>query len=119
MSKKNKENYLTFIPMRIDTFSWEADDTELVTIYVKNNGVLQRITQKLLGKPKVSQIHLEKYGSFIWQQIDGSRSVLDIAELADRQFGEDIHPLYERICSYFKTLENSGFIKMKTPAATD
>lgn len=119
MSRNNKGNYLNFIPMRIDTFSWDMDEAEIVTIYIENNGILQRITQKLLGKPKVSQIHLEKYGSFIWQQIDGCRSVMDIAELADRQFGEDIHPLYERICSYFKTLENSGFIKMNSPAATD
>lgn len=114
MSKQKKGNYLNYIPTKVDTFSWDKDDSGIVTIYIENKKIFQRITQKLLGKPKVSQIHLERYGSFIWQQIDGSRSVMDIAELADKEFGEEIHPLYERIASYFDILERSGFVHMQS-----
>lgn len=114
MRKQKKDNYLNYIPTRVDTFSWDTDDSGAVTIYIENKKIFQRITQKLLGKPKVSQIHLEQYGSFIWQQIDGTRSVMDIAELADNEFGEEIHPLYERIASYFSMLERSGFVIMKS-----
>lgn len=111
--KKNKtDNYLDFVPQR-NEIRWDTDDSGLVTLYIENRKLMQRITQKLLKKPKVSQVHLESYGSFIWQQIDGKRTIWDIASLADEKFGEELHPLYERIISYFNILKQNGFISLK------
>lgn len=113
-NKKTKNsNYLEFLPIIKENLKWESDDSGIVTIYIENKGIFKWLTQKLLGKPKVSQIHLEAYGSFIWQKIDGKRRVLEIADLAENEFGEEIHPLYERISSYFNMLENADLILLK------
>nr|MBP3598426.1 PqqD family protein [Eubacterium sp.] len=110
MKKQTKNNYLEYVPVHNPDFPWSEDSDELVTVHVKNKGVMNRLAQKFLKKPKISQVHLDKYGSFIWKQIDGSRTVLEIAELADRQFGEELQPLYERLCTYVAQLEQVQFI---------
>ncbi|MCM1245325.1 MAG: PqqD family protein [Roseburia sp.] len=113
MKKKKDENYLEFLPIKKENLKWDTDDSGIVTIYIENKGIFKWITQKLLGKPKISQIHLEIYGSFIWQQIDGKRRIMEIADLAENEFGEKIHPLYERISSYFNMLERADLISME------
>ncbi len=111
--KRKNENYLEFLPIIKENLKWDTDDSGIVTIYIENKGIFKWITQKLLGKPKVSQIHLEVYGSFIWQHIDGKRRIMEIADLAEKEFGEKIHPLYERISSYFNMLERADLILLK------
>lgn len=114
---KNKtdkgKNYLEFVPIIKEDLDWDTDESGIVTIYVENKGFMKRITQVLLKKPKISQFHLEKYGSFIWKEIDGTRSILEIADIAGSHFGEELQPLYERISSYFNMLEGADFISMR------
>lgn len=111
--KQSNNNYLDYIPIRQANLQWDEASDEIVTIYIENTGIMNRIAQKLLNKPKISQVHLEPYGSFIWSQIDGQRTVQEIAELADFHFGEEIHPLYERLCTYIAYLEQIGFITIQ------
>ena len=118
-NKKRTNNYLEFIPVRNEQLMWDSDDSQMVTIYIENKGIMKRITQRLLKKPNVSQIHLEKYGSFIWKEIDGKHSILEIADKADKKFGEELHPLYERISSYFSMLESGGFVTFREDTQCD
>lgn len=113
--KKKCENYVEFLPIIKENLKWDSDDSGIVTIYIENKGLFKWITQKVLGKPKVSQIHLETYGSFIWRHIDGMRRIVEIADLAEKEFGEEIHPLYERISSYFDMLERANLISLERP----
>lgn len=113
--KVNKsENYLDLIPLRIEKFKWNQDEAGNVTVFVENTGLFNRLAQKLLKKPKVSQVHLEEFGSFIWPLIDGKLSVYDIAQLVQKEFGQKAEPLYERLSVYMQTLENYGFIQLKS-----
>lgn len=108
------ENYLDLIPLRIEKFKWQQDEKGNVTIFVENTGLFNRLAQKLLKKPKVSQVHLEELGSFIWILIDGKLTVYDIAGLVKKEFGQKAEPLYERLVPYMRSLENCGFIQMKS-----
>ena len=114
MSKKKQKdiNYLDFIPVRKEEFRWDQDDAGAVTIYVENKGPFNRLAQKILHKPKTSQIHLEETGSFIWPLIDGKRSVYDIGLLVKEEFGDAAEPLYPRLSKYMQMLINCGFIEM-------
>lgn len=112
-STPKKENYLDKVPAFNEKFSWGQDDNGIVTIYVENTGVFNRIFQKLLGKPKVSQIHLDEMGSFILPLIDGKRSIYDISLLVKEHFGEKAEPLYDRLVTYMHTLEGYGFVRMR------
>ena len=67
--------------------------------------------RKLLAKkPKISYIHLDEFGSFVWRQIDGERDIIKIGEAVKEHFGEKAEPLYERLAQYFKILESYGFV---------
>ena len=113
MSKKNKgmsENYLERVPLPKNGLKWETDEKEIVTLLIENKGFFNKLAQKLLKKPKVSFIHLEEFGSFIWTAIDGVRDIITIGKLVKEQFGEKAEPLYERLSTYMKTLKSNGFI---------
>lgn len=107
---KQKKNYLDFVPKKNPVFCWELDDDGMVVILIENKGIYNRIAQKLLKKPRVSRITLEKFGSFIWRQIDGTRSVYEISGLVSEEFGEEAEPLIERLVKYLRILQNNRFI---------
>lgn len=112
MKKKQKENYLEKIPRHKEGLCWSQDDSGIVTLEMENRGVANRIAQILFKKPKVSFIHLEEFGSFIWLSIDGNRDITAIGKLVREKFGEKAEPLYERLAQYIKTLHTNGFIEI-------
>ncbi len=114
--KKNKtmpENYLEKIPLRAEIICWSKDEYELVTLEVENRGVFNRIAQKLFKKPKVSYIHLDENGSFVWQQLDGEKNLVAIGEAIKEHFGGNAEPLYPRLSQFIKILESYNFISFK------
>ena len=114
MKKKNtEENYLERIPVRSDNLPWKTDENGFVTVEVENKGAMNKIAQKFFKKPKISYIHLDKNGSFIWPLIDGEKSILEIGKYVEKEFGEEANPLYERLAQFFRILENNNFIYWK------
>ena len=75
MNKNNNINYLDLIPIRTEHIKWNINDKKEVTLEINNTGFFHKITQRLFKKPKVSYIHLDEFGSFIWLLIDGNQSV--------------------------------------------
>lgn len=104
------ENYLLRIPIRPEGLPWSADEDGLVTLALENTGPLNRIAQKLLRKPRTSYIHLDKTGSFTWRQVDGKKDIVALGKLVEAEFGEEAHPLYERLATYFQILDSYHFI---------
>lgn len=109
MKKKNETNYLDKIPVHPD-IPWKTDENGIVTLEIENKGAMNRIAQKLFKKPKISYIHLDKTGSFVWPLIDGKRNIADLAKDVDAHFGEEAHPLYERLVQFFRVLDSYKFI---------
>jgi hypothetical protein len=116
--KKNKqrENYLDYIPIYSEKLKWETDEAGNVTIFQENKGVFHKACQVLFKKPKVSQIHLDEMGNFIWPLIDGKRTVGDIALLVKAEFGDKAEPLYNRLVAYMRNLEMYHFVVMCKPS---
>ena len=112
-NKKITENYLEKVPRRKEGLRWSTDEKGVVTLEIENKGVANRIAQKLLKKPKISYVHLDEMGSFIWPLMDGEKDILEIGKLVEEHFGEKANPLYERLSQYFKTLEKYNFIEYK------
>ena len=105
------ENYLERIPARPESMKWSTGDDGIVTLEIENKGVFNRIAQKLFRRPKISYIHLDETGSFLWPILDGEKSITDLGVLVEEKFGEASHPLYERLATYFKILDSYGFIE--------
>lgn len=107
------KNYLEYIPMRSEEIEWSLDENGHVALKIENKGTLNLIFQKLFKKPKYSYIHLDDFGSFIWQEIDGIRTVLGIGISVERKFGDAALPLIDRLTKFFSILEAYGFITTK------
>lgn len=103
-------NYLDKIPRYHPDCRFEVSGDHKVTILIEHKGFFFWITQKLLGKPRTSQIHLDKMGNYIWPLIDGKKSIYEIAQYVKQEFGEEASPLYPRIVQYFQMLYHYGFI---------
>lgn len=108
--KKQETNYLDKIPVHPQGIPWKTDENGIVTLEIENKGAMNRIAQKLFKKPKVSYIHLDKTGSFVWPLIDGKKSITELAAAVDAEFGEEAHPLYERLAQFFRVLDSYKFI---------
>ena len=115
MAKANKceDNLALKTPVRSESITWDADESGIVTIHVENKGMVKRLTQILLKKPRVSHIHLDEIGSYVWLKIDGVSTVSDIALPFEEHFGERVHPTYERLGQYFSILVSYGFVVWK------
>lgn len=115
MRKKNINdvNYLDNKPIRNSEINWSTDAEGKVTLEIENKGVANRIAQKLIRKPKISYIHLDEMGSFIWPLIDGEKTIADISVFVKEHFGENAEPLYERLAKFIKILESYKFISLK------
>lgn len=113
MKKKSDENYLDRIPVKPSSIPWKTDENGIVTLEIENKGAMNRIAQKLFKKPKISYIHLDKNGSFVWPLIDGEKSIFEIGKEVDAHFGEEAHPLYERLAQFFRILDSYGFVEWK------
>lgn len=113
--KKNiiTQNYLEKIPMRPPQLAWNADAEGKVTLEIENKGAFNRIAQKLFKKPRVSYVHLDETGSFVWPLLDGEKDIIAIGKLVEEEFGEKANPLYERLAKYFQILDSYGFIVWK------
>lgn len=112
MSKVSQQNLLEFIPQRvIEHFS--TDEKGMVALEIENKGVFNFIAQKLFKKPRISYIHLDEMGSFIWPLIDGETNIMVLGEKVKEHFGEKCEPLYPRLGKFFQILESYNFIHLK------
>lgn len=117
--KKNETvsaNYLEYVPAHKPEIKYEISGDKKVTLLQENTGLFNWIAQKLFKKPRVSQIHLDEMGNFIWPLIDGKRNLIEISELVHEEFGDKAEPLYNRLAQYIKTLEAYGFISVNPGA---
>ncbi len=111
--KQQKENYLDRIPARAEGLAWRKDETDVVVLEVENTGAFNRIAQKLFHRPRVTNVHLDRHGSFVWERMDGTLSVLELANLQKEAFGDEVEPLYPRIVKYFQIMESYHFLTWK------
>ena len=108
---KKQVNYLDLIPKRAEELHWHMDEKQCVVLEVENKGIFNRIAQKCFRKPRITQVHLDANGSFLWPLIDGERTVMELAALQKEEFGEAAEPLYPRIVKYFQILESYSFVE--------
>ena len=113
MKVDNTQNYIEKIPKRNPNINWTTNEEGIVTLEIENKGIANRIAQKLLKKPKITYIHLDVNGSFIWPLIDGNSDIFTIGKSVKEHFGDEAEPLYERLSQFFRILHSYGFISYK------
>ena len=76
-----------------------------------------KIAQKLFKVPRESSIKLDKHGSFIWNSINNSKSVYQIAQDVKSHFGKSADPLYDRLVAFINILDENKFITLEKEGA--
>ena len=112
MSKKKQvinQNYLENKPKRNSLLNYTTDEQGVVTLEVENTGVVNRVFQKLFRKPKITYVHLDEMGSFIWPYLDGEMNITELGVIVKEHFGEKAEPLYERLSQFVGILSSHGF----------
>lgn len=110
MGRKKKENYLDYIPKHNKLFPYTEKENGRIEVRRKNKGLFHGIAHLVFRRPQYTYIELDDFGSFVWKQIDGSRSVYDIGRLVKARFGDAAEPLYERLAQFLYVLRSNRFI---------
>ncbi len=113
---KSKQNLLDFVPIKSESekFIFTKNENDLTTIIMKRNSPLDKFVRKFIKKtPETFTVDLDKFGSFIFEAIDGQKNIHTIGLEVKEQFGEDAEPLYERLGAFMNLLKNNNFIYFK------
>lgn len=101
------EKYLDLIPKQL--CKREITDGIVTLLYFKKPTFVEKIFfRKMLNKPY--KIDLDEVGSFIWEQIDSSKNIKEIVEVAKKHFGRKIEPADERIILFMKQMHSTKLI---------
>lgn len=110
---RDKRNYLDFVPVKNSQLPWQEDEGAIVTVEVTHRGLAAKVAQIAFNRPKVSHIHMDAFGSFIWKEIDGEQNIYEIGQKVKEHFGKEAGPLYERLTTFFRILAENKYITYK------
>ncbi|TGE33197.1 PqqD family peptide modification chaperone [Desulfosporosinus sp. Sb-LF] len=94
----NNEEVLNIVFKTSDNLEYEVDKDNIVIILKKQDHKVQKFFRKLKFRiPEYTKISLDEYGSCVFLQIDGMKTIKDIGENLETKYGDKAHPLYERL----------------------
>lgn len=109
------QNLLDMRPVRLREYRHndkKGDGNYTILVPKFGNGAIGTWLKKLLKNPDYL-IHLDDFGSFIWQHCDGSKPVRQIGTLLQDRFGERVDPVFDRLSLFFKQMEKSKLIAFR------
>ena len=112
--KKILKNANTLELTPIKMYSDEKNEEDLITVIVpkfKNKYAVKFLSPKL--KSDHFKIKLDKFGSAVWEDINGKTKVEMIIKNVKNKFGDDLPNEEERITKFIFQLYTQGFISFK------
>lgn len=108
----NNNDALNIVFKISDKIEYEVDNN-IVTVLEKQNHPIQNFFRRFKFRiPLYKNIALDQYSSFVFLQINGENTVEDIGKNLDKAYGEDSHPLYERLLLFLNHIEvNCNYIE--------
>jgi len=83
------DEFLLYKPKRLD-FKWSTNNEGLVTLTVpKFTGKVGKSFCKVLKRENTFDAHLDRLGSVIWNQCDGTKLVKDILAVITTEFPDE------------------------------
>ena len=112
MKDKNQRNYLDFVPIKNPDIEYQTGDNGKVTVFIEWKGFYHRIAQKFFHRPRVSDIQLDDYGSFVWLAIDDHKDVHQLSKELDARF-PNMEKSLSRLIKFLEILRDNHLIRWK------
>ena len=112
MKDKNQRNYLDFVPIKNPDIEYQTGDNGKVTVFIEWKGFYHRIAQKFFHRPRVSDIQLDNYGSFVWLAIDDNKDVHQLSKELDARF-PNMEKSLSRLIKFLEILRDNHLIRWK------
>jgi hypothetical protein len=109
---KQETNLLDLIPET--NCRWDrADDGRIYLLVPRFKNKIMRHIGLRLGRSEWVKIFLDEIGTRSWDLIDGSRTVAEIGETLEREMGEKVNPVYERLAEFMVILHRNRFVILR------
>ena len=112
MKRKNDKNYLDQVPVKNPEIEYETDENGQVTVFIEWKGFYHRIAQKFFHRPRVSDIKLDNYGSFVWLTINDCKDVHQLSLELDARF-PDMEKSVARLIKFLEIMHDNHLIRWK------
>lgn len=111
MKPKIDRNMLDMVPVKHERMDWRGKDDGTSQLLIHRNSPFLRFVRLFMRSAKVVTIDMDAYGTFVWKAMDGERNIHQIGQLLEQEFGEEVAPLYERLCKYMAIMNDNRFIR--------
>ena len=111
-SKKNEKNYLDFIPVKNPDIEYETDEYGIVTVFIEWKGFYHKIAQKIFRRPRVSDIKMHKYGSFVWHAIADEKDLHQLSKEMQSEFPK-MEKSLSRLIKFLEIMKDNNLIYWK------
>ena len=116
-------NIIDMVPVRNPDYSYriiKEDDVKSklkagwVAIHIPRfRGRLGQGFCRFTGMSQHINLNLDEYGTLVWLNMDGQRTVRQLGLLLKEKFGEKVEPLYWRLAYFLSLLERNKLMSYK------
>ncbi len=111
-NKKKSKNYMDFIPVRNKDIEYSINDDGKAVLSIEWKGFYSKIAQKFFNRPRVSDIDLDEYGTFVWIAIDDNKTVYDISLEMEQKF-PGMEKSLSRLIKFLEIMKDNNIIHWK------
>lgn len=112
MKKKSQQNYLDYIPVKNREIESHINENGKAVVLIEWKGFYHKIAQKFFRRPRVSDITLDDYGTFVWTAIDGVKDVHQISKEMEEQFPK-MEKALSRLIKFLEIMRDNHMIHWK------
>jgi hypothetical protein len=113
---QNKYNFVLYIPeIKHQDFSVTNDGRVILKLQINP---VKMLMGQLVNKLPLSILELDELSSSAWLNMDGKRSILDIAHLQRKKTGDDIDASAKRLIQFIRYIAHKGWIRFKPAEGT-
>lgn len=91
----------------------EAAGTGIVFVLEKELGWVSEKLRSLLGASDEVRVRLDEKGRAVWERIDGTRTVAEIAGELEERFGDEVDPALARTWTFVQLLARRGIVEIE------
>lgn len=103
--KKQEVNLMDQVFAHSEKYPYLCDENGIVTVLEPQDHKIQRFLRKIgFSIPENKKMKLDAYGSYVYLQIDGTKTVEEIGVALAQKYEGAAEQLYERLCPYIRTL---------------